>query len=132
MERLSAPSHPEGRGYPQMGDVHLLGVPEAYIQVDRLVRPFRNGGYSAASPTGNLKVPTPPDGNEATLAWVSRFERLDPAGGRPDAGAVPHVMSLGRFASMAERRRWFASHILRAASWRGVSPATATESAARA
>lgn len=88
---IAASLHSEGRIYPyeggivvracthpQMGDINMAGAPEAYIAVDRLIRPFRYLDYSPAKPMENLKVPDPIDPNEATLDWVTRFERLDP------------------------------------------------------
>lgn len=90
LAHLSASLHPEGSVYryeggailracthPQMGDIKHLGVPQAYVQVDRLIRHLRYRGYSATTPMDNLKVPAPLDGNSATLDWVSRFERLE-------------------------------------------------------
>ena len=96
LARIEDALHPEGRIYPyeggvilracthpQLGDINVAGAPEAYVRVDRLIRPFRYTGYSAAKPMENLKVPDPLDGHEATLDWVTRFELLDPdvAGG---------------------------------------------------
>lgn len=93
-DAIASALHPEGEihtydggiivracTHPQLGDINMAGAPEAYIAVDRLIKPFRYLGYSPAKPMENLKVPDPVDPNEATLDWVTRFERLDPQRG---------------------------------------------------
>ncbi|MDD7973736.1 type VI immunity family protein [Roseinatronobacter alkalisoli] len=96
LERIAGSLHPEGSVYPydggaiiracthpQMGDVNMTGVPEAYVMVDRLIRPFRYTDYASGAPMDRLKVPEPLDPVETTVNWVRRFERFDPdAGGR--------------------------------------------------
>lgn len=96
VETIAAALHPEGSvhpydggvviracTHPQLGDLKTSGVPEAYVMVDRLIRPFRFNGYAASPPMHRLKVPEALDPAEATEAWVRRFEHRDPEKGTP-------------------------------------------------
>jgi len=59
---------------PQIGDRNIDDWPEAYIAVNRALRPIRFEAYPS-TPMAFLKVPPPLDPVEETLKWVRRFDR---------------------------------------------------------
>lgn len=78
--------HPEGRlhrydggvivqacTHPQLGDVNMHGVPEAYAAVDALIAPHRYVDYPDKV-MHLMKVPPPLEPHRATLDWLRRFE----------------------------------------------------------
>ncbi|MEL6888575.1 MAG: type VI immunity family protein [Pseudomonadota bacterium] len=62
--------------HPQLGDINMHGVPEAYAAVDALIAPHRYVDYPD-NPMHLLKVPPPLDAHVTTLGWLRRFEPKD-------------------------------------------------------
>ncbi|MEM8799290.1 MAG: type VI immunity family protein [Pseudomonadota bacterium] len=86
MDEIAEGLHEEGRlhpydggvviqacTHPQLGDINMHGVPEAYAAVDKLIAPHRYLDYPD-KPMHLLKVPDPLDPHETTLEWLQRFE----------------------------------------------------------
>ena len=59
--------------HPQLGDINLSGVPEAYVAVDKLIAAHRFVDYPD-TPNGLFKVPAPLDRHVTMLEWLRRFE----------------------------------------------------------
>lgn len=89
MGRIADGLHPEGQlhpypggvviqacKHPQMGDVNLVGPPEAYVAVDRMIAPHRYVDYPD-KPMHLFKLPGPLDPHGTTLGWLRRFEVAD-------------------------------------------------------
>ncbi|PJI84355.1 uncharacterized protein DUF3396 [Yoonia maricola] len=85
-DAIAGALHPEGRvhdyrggiivqacTHPQMGDINMHGVPEAYVAVDKLIAPHRYVDYPD-KPMHLFKVPPPLDPHVTTLGWLRRFE----------------------------------------------------------
>ena len=62
--------------HPQMGDVNMGNIPEAYRTVSDALRPIRFEDYQQ-NPMDLIRVPRPLDAYEETLNWLHRFDLVD-------------------------------------------------------
>ena len=62
--------------HPQMGDVNMGNIPEAYRAVSDALRPIRFEDYQQ-NPMDLIRVPRPLDAYEETLNWLHRFDVMD-------------------------------------------------------
>ncbi len=62
--------------HPQMGDVNMGNIPEAYRAVSDALRPIRFEDYQQ-NPMDLIRVPRPLDAYEETLNWLHRFDLVD-------------------------------------------------------
>ncbi len=59
--------------HPQLGDVNMGNIPEAYRVVNDALRPLRFEDYQQ-NPMDLIEVPRPLDAYEETLNWLNRFD----------------------------------------------------------
>lgn len=62
--------------HPQMGDVNMGNIPEAYRTVSDALRPIRFEDYQQ-NPMDLIRVPRPLDAYVETLNWLHRFDVID-------------------------------------------------------
>jgi hypothetical protein len=62
--------------HPQMGDINMGNIPEAYCAVSDALRPIRFEDYQQ-NPMDLIRVPRPLDAYEETMNWLRRFDVVD-------------------------------------------------------